>query len=57
MPDSVDYAYGYRRFIKRGWKYMARWERKQFHRDNESRVRKGLEPLPKPKTIFNNGLL
>lgn len=30
-----------------GWKEMPRWVRKQFHRENESRVRRGLKPLPK----------
>ena len=34
-----------------GWKYMERWQRKEFHRENEGRVRNGLNPLPKPANI------
>lgn len=30
------------------WQNMPRWQRKQFHRENESRVRRGLKPLNKP---------
>ena len=41
-----------------GWKYMPRWQRKQFHRENESRVRRGLKPLPKPesKELITHGV-
>lgn len=31
------------------WKTMGRDARKMFHRDNESRARRGLKPLAKPK--------
>jgi hypothetical protein len=34
----------------RGWKYMESWGRKQFHRENDSRVRRGLKALPKPES-------
>ena len=34
----------------RGWKFMKPWQRKEFHRENESRERRGLPPLPKPTT-------
>ncbi len=32
----------------RVWSDLSRWERKQFHQENESRVRRGLSPLAKP---------
>lgn len=32
----------------KNWKCMPAWERKRFHRENESRVRRGLTKLAKP---------
>ena len=45
MPDAFNHRKG------RGWRYMERWQRKAFHRENESRARNGLAPLPKPKSV------
>lgn len=45
MPVGECYCYRYR---KRTWRTMARWQRKQFHRENERRVALGKPPLPKP---------
>jgi hypothetical protein len=39
-----------------GWKQMAGWQRKMFHRENESRVRKGLKPLDKPKSVVSGNI-
>ena len=50
MDDGGSNPLGIRRKSGTGWKYMARWERKLFHRENDSRVRNGLAPLPKPES-------
>lgn len=34
--------------VKRTWATMERWQRKQFYRNNESRIRNGLQALSKP---------
>jgi hypothetical protein len=39
-----------RSFSPPDWKTMTRWQRKEFHRENESRARKGLAALKKPRT-------
>jgi len=44
MPDYG--GYGIHR--KLTWRTMAPWRRKQFYRDNETRVSRGQKPLPKP---------
>ena len=46
MMFSCEYSYYRRR--PRTWKRMSRWQRKQFHRENESLVRQGKKPKSKP---------
>lgn len=33
---------------KKTWSTMPRWERKQWYRDNETRIARGLKPKSKP---------
>lgn len=44
MPDDRCYF----TFRPLTWKRMDRYQRKQFHRENEARRIRGLQPLRKP---------
>lgn len=48
MPSCEGCTYSDR---KKTWKEMAVWERKQFHAENEIRVRAGRPKLNKPGMV------
>ena len=53
MPSAEP---SYRGIRKPDWRNMDRHARKSFHVENDSRVRRGLKPLAKPKdstTYYN----